>query len=151
MSANKEIMWLTSVSILTNFLSISSGVIRFIKKFRNRMTPEEIDKKLVNIETEVSHMISLLADILTIGKGEAGKIEVNWKSVPVSSFFENLAQQVIESTQKSHRINLRLNYPFECFQTDEGLIRNIAINLLNNAIKFSPHQDEIELNVTGSE
>jgi signal transduction histidine kinase len=129
-------------------VSLASG---FIKKFRNRMSPEEIDKKLVSIETEVSHMASLLADILTIGKGEAGKIEVNWKSIPVGFFFKNLAQQVVESTQKSHRVNLKLHCPFECFQTDEGLIRNIVINLLNNAIKFSPHQDEIELTVTGSQ
>jgi len=114
------------------------------------MTPEEINKKLVSVETQVTHMTTLLDDILTMGKGEAGKIEVNWITVPVRFFFENLVQEVVESHQRSHRVNLKINSVFEHFQTDEGLIRNILINLLNNAIKFSPKQDEIELTITGS-
>jgi len=128
-------------------ISLASG---FIKKFKERMTPEEINKKLVSVETQVTHMTTLLDDILTMGKGEAGKIEVNWITVPVRFFFENLVQEVVESHQRSHRVNLKINSVFEHFQTDEGLIRNILINLLNNAIKFSPKQDEIELTITGS-
>jgi len=128
-------------------ISLASG---FIKKFRERMTPEEINRKLMSVETQVTHMTTLLDDILTIGKGEAGKIEVNWITVPVRFFFENLVQQVVESTRKTHHVNLKINCAFEHFQTDEGLIRNIAINLLNNAIKFSPQQDKVDLTITAT-
>ena len=128
-------------------ISLASG---FIKKFKEKMTPEEINRKLVSVETQVTHMTTLLDDILTIGKGEAGKIEVRWITVPVRFFFENLVQQVVESTRGSHRVNLKINCAFDHFQTDEGLIRNIVINLLNNAIKFSPQHDEVELTITAS-
>jgi len=115
------------------------------------MTPEDIDRKLMSIETQVTHMTSLLDDVLTIGKGEAGKIEVNLITVPVRFFFENLVLEVVESHRRSHRVNLKINCAYEHFQTDEGLMRNILINLLSNAIKFSPQQNEIELTIIGNQ
>src|SRR6185295_3540215 len=45
-------------------ISLASG---FIKKFREKMTSEEINRKLVSVETQVTHMTTLLDDILTIG------------------------------------------------------------------------------------
>jgi len=128
-------------------ISLASG---FIKKFRERMTPEDINRKLVSVETQVTHMTTLLDDILTIGKGEAGKIKVNWITLPVRLLFENLVQEVAESTGRSHRIKLKMNCAVGHFKTDEGLIRNVMINLLNNAIKFSPSQHEIELTITST-
>ena len=129
-------------------ISLASG---FVKKFKNKMTGEDLDKKLVTIETQVKHMSSLLDDILTIGKADAGKIEVNWVSLPVRTFFENLALEVVESARRSHRINMKIDYSAENFRTDEGLIRNVVINLLNNAIKFSQKSDEVDFEITGND
>jgi len=150
------------VEMKSKFVSIASHEFRtplstillasgFIKRFKHLMTPEDVNRKLMSVETQVTHMTSLLDDILTIGKAEAGKLELNLISVPVRCFFENLVQEVVESHRRSHRVNLKINYSFEHFQTDEGLMRNILINLLNNAIKFSPQQDEVELTITGTE
>jgi len=151
-----------SVEMKSKFVSIASHEFRtplstislasgFVKKFKHRMTPEDIDRKLMSIETQVTHMTSLLDDVLTIGKGEAGKIEVNLITVPVRFFFENLVLEVVESHRRSHRVNLKINCAYEHFQTDEGLMRNILINLLSNAIKFSPQQNEIELTIIGNQ
>lgn len=129
-------------------ISMASG---FIRKYKKRLEAEEIDKKLDNIEKQVRHMAYLLDDVLMIGKSEAGKIQVKWSELPIRNLFENLAVEVMNSTRRTHRINLSLDAERKSFYTDEGLMRNIVINLLNNAIKFSPNAKEIDFSVSCQE
>jgi PAS domain S-box-containing protein len=153
LSKEKELVHLKS-----KFISIASHEFRtplstillaagFVRKFKDRMKPEDIDKKLESVETQVTHMTALLEDVLTVGKGEADKIVINWKLLPVRVFFENLIEEVTLNTRKSHSIDLQLTSTEETFRSDEGLMRNIFINLLTNAIKFSPNANKVVLNI----
>jgi PAS domain S-box-containing protein len=146
------------VNLKSRFISIASHEFRtplstillaagFVKKFRDRMKPEDIDKKLESVETQVTHMTSLLEDVLTVGKGDADRIEIHWKMLPLPSFFENLIEEVTQNTKKSHHINLQLISTEETFRSDERLMRNIFINLLTNAIKFSPNSNRVNLTI----
>ena len=126
-------------------ISLASG---FIRKYKLRMTPDELDKKLQNIETQVDHMAYLLDDVLTIGKSEAGKIKVNRSTVNIRKLFESLVEDATQSTHGSHRIKVEINCTMDSFPGDEKLMRSIIINLLTNAIKFSPGRDEVELTVS---
>lgn len=129
-------------------ISMASG---FIRKYKKKLESAEIDKKLDNIEKQVRHMAYLLDDVLMIGKSEAGKIQVKWSALPFKNLFENLAVEVMNSTRRTHRINLSLESAHKSFLSDEGLMRNIVINLLNNAIKFSPNAKEVDFTVTCQE
>lgn len=60
-------------------------------------------------------------------------------------FLKTVSQEVIGSRGKGYRIDMKLNLGQKLFNTDEGLMRNIVINLLTNAIKFSPDSKTIEL------
>jgi len=115
------------------------------------MTPDEVDTKLQNIEKQVHHMSYLLDDVLTVGKSDAGKIKVNWSTLRIRNLFESLVQEVTQSTNGSHRINMQIDCVRESFLSDEKLMRSIIINLLTNAIKFSPGKDEVELTVSCNE
>jgi PAS domain S-box-containing protein len=126
-------------------ISMASG---FIRKYKKRLESDEIDKKLDNIEKQVRHMAYLLDDVLMIGKSEAGKIQVKWSELPIKNLFENLAVEVMNSTRRTHRINLNLECYQKSFLSDEGLMRNIVINLLNNAVKFSPKAKEVDFAVS---
>jgi PAS domain S-box-containing protein len=147
------------VEMKTRFVSIASHEFRtpltsismasgFIRKYKKRLDPGEIDKKLDNIEKQVRHMAYLLDDVLMIGKSEAGKIQVKWSELSIKSLFENLAVEVMNSTRRTHRINLDLSCERKSFLSDEGLMRNIVINLLSNAIKFSPGSKEVDFTVS---
>jgi len=130
-------------------LSTISLVSGFLKKHRDKITKDEFDKKLETVEKQVSHMTYLLDDILMIGKSEAGKIKTQYTTIDVHNFFRQTAREVREST-KTHTINLQINCSVKEFRTDEKLIRNIVINLLTNAIKFSPHAQSISLRISNS-
>src|SRR6185436_9530929 len=93
----------------------------------------------------VKHMMFLLDDVLTYGKSEAGKIQLIKTKVKLSDFIERLVEDVGHSTKNTHVIKVEgKDYPEE-IETDEKLLRNVLINLLTNAVKYSPGKKLVRL------
>ncbi len=122
-------------------ISFAAG---FVKKYWERMDDDNRLKKLSKIEEQVKHMTSLLNDVLTIGKIDAGQIKFNPQSVNFNEFIEAIFEEVQNVTNYSHEIRIQNICNLDKIYIDEKLGRNIFINLLSNAIKFSPEKKFIE-------
>jgi signal transduction histidine kinase len=88
----------------------------------------------------------MINDLLDISKMEAGSLQLEYsKLVPLEVAARSI-QQVEELAQES---NLTLEYdtPDELpvFVGDEDKLRRILVNLLGNAIKFTPHNGRVTL------
>jgi PAS domain S-box-containing protein len=149
------------VKLKSQFVSIASHEFRtpltsiglaagFIRKYKSKLSPEGIDEKIINIEKQVTHMTYLLDDILMIGKAEAGKIPVNLAPIKISEFTRNLCFEVAKTTGNTHHINLTEELRYLEIVSDEKLLRNVMINLLTNAIKFSPSAEVVEVKIITS-
>jgi Signal transduction histidine kinase len=145
------------VEMKSKFVSIASHEFRtplstialatgFIRKYKSKITLDEIDKKLDNIEKQINQMVYLLDDVLLVGKAEAGKMKVNLTQIEIG-IFEKLANEVVESLKTSHQLHFQADYSASLFISDEKLIRNIIINLITNAVKFSPGADRVDMSV----
>ena len=113
------------------------------------MEPIMIEKKLDKIENQVLHMTNLLDDVLLVGQAEAGEIKNNPLTLNLGSFIDEIIEEVYHSSQKSKKIVLIDNEELKNTDLfiDEKLGRNIFINIISNAVKFSPdaHQVTVEL------
>jgi PAS domain S-box-containing protein len=116
-----------------------------IKKYWAKMEPIMIEKKLDKIEDQVVHMTQLLDDILIVGQADAGKFKNNPIPINFGNFIDEIIEEVYNSQENSHEILLidaeRLKKS-DIF-IDEKLGRNIFINLISNAIKFSPNAKKV--------
>jgi PAS domain S-box-containing protein len=117
----------------------------YIRRYRDRLDQQEIDKKINTIQHQVDHMTHLLEDVLTLGKSEEGKLQISRKKVDLDLFFENIKDEVENMFRQSHTIHYSFDTINTLVDSDEDLLRNIFINLLSNAIKFSPGKDEVSL------
>ena len=132
-------------------LSTITSATEFIKKFKQQGMPLEIEQKLIQIEKQVAHMTLLLDDVLTIGKIEGEKIPVRLRVIDIRDFFKRLSREIEQNTRGTHKIRLIYNLLFDTIESDEKLLRNIAINTLTNAIKFSPGAKHIDLTLAGDD
>lgn len=123
----------------------------FVKKFKHQMQPEEVDRKLNSVEVQVRHMTSLLDDILTLGKSESGKLKVNLTLLEIRPLFDTIIRDLTAINGTSIRINTTYNCSQNSVLSDEGLMRNIVINLLTNAIKFSGGSEVVDVNIVCTE
>jgi PAS domain S-box-containing protein len=121
-----------------------------IKKYWAKMEPIMIEKKLDKIEDQVVHMTKLLDDILIVGQADAGKFKNNPKDLNFGNFIHEIIEEVYNSHNKSHEILLIDTEGLKKSDIfiDEKLGRNIFINLISNAIKFSPHAKKVHVELS---
>lgn len=110
----------------------------YIQDYKTRLTNAEVDVKIGVILRQVEHMTNLLEDVLTISRSEGAKISSVKNPVLIIEFFETLKEEVERTNNETHTIKLKFNLLEPVLYTDPKLLRNIFVNLLNNAVKFSP-------------
>ena len=99
---------------------------------------ERYRQYLKDIHASGGHLISLLNDLLDLSKIEAGKLELTFVSVNLN----DLVQQCVAIMQQQanrERVIIRTSLPPNLPQivADARSVRQIALNLLSNSIKFT--------------
>ncbi|NER00190.1 MAG: response regulator, partial [Cyanothece sp. SIO2G6] len=86
-----------------------------------------------------SHLLTLINDILDLSKIEAGKLELNSNDIILVPFLRGVSEVCrIRAEHKGVRFRLELDPHLpEGIHTDEKRLRQVLINLLGNAIKFT--------------
>ena len=85
------------------------------------------------------HLLELIDDILEMSKIEAGKITLNKSGFDLYRLLDNLQEMFqLKATSKGLQLIFERakNLP-QYLQTDEGKLRQVLINLLGNAVKFT--------------
>jgi signal transduction histidine kinase len=135
--------------IKSNFLSVTSHELRtpmsIIKGYIQMMlkgnlgTISNEQKKALDIILQNSNRLdALIQDILDISRLESGTM----KFIPERTNVKNMVEQTIETMQsiadtKNIKINIRLEENTPDLIIDQERVKQVIVNLLNNAIKFS--------------
>ncbi|NET27836.1 response regulator [Okeania sp. SIO1I7] len=109
---------------------------------------EQQMKAIQTMESSGSHLLELINDILDIAKIESGQLELNFTLTTVSSLCQaSLAFIKQLAEKKCIQLEMKLPQHLPELFVDERRIRQVLINLLNNAIKFTPDGGCISLEV----
>lgn len=82
------------------------------------------------------HLLSLINDILDLSKIEAGKMQVYYENVHLQALVRDV-EAAVKPTVAANGNELRIEAPDAEMQTDVTKLRQILINLLSNAGKFT--------------
>ena len=127
---------LTTVAITTGF----------IKKYKNKIDDNQIDDKLDLIQKQVHHLSLILDDLFLLGNQQT-KERANFVRVPLQSLINEIVAEANE-VDKSRRIDVQFDCMRDWICTDKMLIRNILINLISNAIKFSSAEANVKVTIS---
>jgi signal transduction histidine kinase/CheY-like chemotaxis protein len=101
------------------------------------------------IERSSSHLLELIDDILDLAKIGAGQIELECTPTNICELCDSSLSFIKQQAkQKGIRLQLELPPRIPNISIDERRIRQVLINLLNNAVKFTPIDGTISLIVT---
>ena len=124
-----------------------NAIIGFSEALREKMFGEQNDKQLEylnDIHASGRHLLSLINDILDLSKIEAGRMELDVQSFAGPSALEAALALVRERAQKKGiRLSLELDPALGEVRADERKFKQILLNLLANAIKFTPEGGRI--------
>ena len=93
-----------------------------------------------------SHLLELINDILDLAKIESGQITLEYTPTSIDQLCQSSLSFVKQQALKK-QIQLHVVVPphLPTIQLDERRIRQVLINLLNNAVKFTPDGGHIYL------
>ena len=104
---------------------------------------------LQTVERSSSHLLELIDDILDVAKIEAGQIELDCTLTSIGRLCQSsMAFIKQQAFQKRIQLDIQLQLNLPDLLVDERRIRQVLINLLNNAVKFTLSGGSIILKVT---
>ena len=103
---------------------------------------------LADIHASGGHLLSLINDLLDLSKIESGNLELDFTSVDVAAIVAQ-AVSLLEPQAARERVIIRTSLPdtLPPVVADDRSIRQIVLNLVSNAIKFTPPGGQVILSV----
>ena len=99
-----------------------------------------------DIHASGEHLLSLINDVLDLSKIEAGHMELNLSSVEVAELVHNTAAMMRERcTRGGLTLKLSLDEAPDTWAADARRVKQILLNLLGNAVKFTPQGGTITI------
>jgi PAS domain S-box-containing protein len=98
------------------------------------------------------HLLDLLNDILDLSRIEAGKLDVETESVPLPQLVADI-QSLMQVRAEEKKVRFQIDFEGKVprtIQTDPTRLRQVLINLIGNAIKFTDG-GEVRLKVSFEE
>lgn len=99
-----------------------------------------------DINKSGEYLLEIINELLDLAKIEAGKIEVHFEHFPLASVVDHCSR-LIEEAIRSKKLDLQIKLqPADIeIEQDRRLLTQILVNLLTNAIKFTPENGAIWL------
>ncbi|GEO11568.1 hypothetical protein SAE01_40640 [Segetibacter aerophilus] len=113
-----------------------------LSKYTKAEDQERRDKHIGRIKDAVKNLNDILEDFLSLGKLDEGKIAASPGAFQVNDFIEETIDDVRGLLKNGQ--NIVYNHNGEAvIHSDKKLLKNILLNLVSNAIKFSPENSNV--------
>jgi PAS domain S-box-containing protein len=106
---------------------------------RDHNTTADQQEKLAIINRSGAHLLNMINDVLDLSKIEAGQVELEPEAFDLPDMLQNIGRMFETQADIAHlHFNLELDTELAPYiKTDIGKLRQILINLLGNAVKFT--------------
>ncbi len=115
----------------------------------NTDNPEQVRNYLGKIALSSKHLLGLINDVLDISKIESGKMTLNVEPVSLREIMDsivNIMQPQVAAKEQQFRVAAR-EILSENVYCDSVRLNQVLINLLGNAVKFTPEKGSVRMTV----
>lgn len=142
------------------FLSIAShelktpitsarAYVQVLQKILSKHTNKKVGPVLGKVLNQIEKMQLLISDLLDVSKIEAGKLRLN-KQVFVLGELVSEVTEAMQLASETHTIQLRCESTVRVL-ADRERIGQVITNLIDNAIKYSPEANRVEVVCTNDD
>lgn len=118
-----------------------NGILGYVQIIgRDKNLTDKQREQLSIMQRSGEYLLTLISDVLDLSKIEAGRIELYPSSFNFIQFIQGIVELFqMQAQQKNIAFNYEQKSPLPpCIYADEKRLRQVLINLLGNAVKFTP-------------
>ncbi len=116
---------------------------------KHESEPEQVTECLRKIKLSSSHLLGLINDVLDMSKIESGKMELNEHPMSLRDVMNdivNIVQAQIKQRGQHFDVFIR-DIIAENVRCDNIRLNQVLINILSNAVKFTPDEGRIDIHM----
>ncbi|MDR3025548.1 response regulator [Chryseobacterium sp.] len=138
-----EFLSIASHELKTPLTSIKAYVQLLERKLKlDKDSPEA--GFLTKVQTQIEKLNTLITDLLDVSKIENGKLKINKKPVNLENVISNAIETILQTHDEQQvKIERHGTKPDILIPLDEIRIEQVLINFLTNAVKYSPHNNQV--------
>jgi PAS domain S-box-containing protein len=114
-----------------------------IEKYNNTAQANKLDKHIAAIRHSVKNLTNVLNDFLSLDKLNQGAVKISPKDFNIKDFVQAIVEDATDFAQRRQAIFYKHKGAGENVFMDQNILRNIFINLISNAMKYSPNNEDI--------
>ncbi len=145
----------------TRFISLASHEFRtplsgiltsatLIKKYSDKNN-NGVNKHVATIESMVKHLSNILEDFLSLERLDTGNVQYKFSTFDINELLLEIIQKATSITKEGQRINYPICKTCPKIYQDKKIIEIIITNILFNAIKYSPKNSVINIDLIANE
>ncbi len=118
---------------LTGILSSAA----LLQKYNEQNFDDKRAKHIQRIRSAVKNLTEILNDFLSLGKFEEGKTKPSFEEIDIEEQCSQIVEELQVVLKNDQNIEFKCTGQNKIVKTDPQLFKNILINLVSNAIKYS--------------
>ncbi|MFP4323616.1 MAG: PAS domain S-box protein [Anaerolineales bacterium] len=126
-------------------LSVIAASREIIAHYADRMPPEKLQARLEIIGRQVALMDNILQDTVDMARNDLGAREFRPGLVNLATLCQVSVAEISLAAPTQHRLRFHNPGQVENARVDEVLVSRILLNLLSNALKYSPEPGDVRL------
>jgi signal transduction histidine kinase len=122
-----------------------------LRLHQHQLTQPQQQRCLEIIEERSRHMARLVEDLFIFNQAELGLLTFEPIQMDLLHFFSDLVEEQRPKLRPNQDLSLRISGNHKGFWGDRGLLRQIGLHLIGNALVYSPAGGQIEVDLIGQE
>jgi PAS domain S-box-containing protein len=139
---------------LTPLKALAQLLISRIRRSRDKgaaLDMDSLERNLASIERQVDRMNRLVNDLLSVSRAERGKLEMDPAPFDLTESVREVVERYEEATREEGRHRFIVNVPSALrINADETRIDQMLMNLIGNAVKYSPRGGDVRVTLAQS-
>ena len=127
-----------------------NGIVGMVELLKGTsLDPHQLEQ-LETIDTSAEALLSIISEILDLSKIEAGKLELELSDFSLEELLDDVVKlMAFRAHEKDLELTCSIASDFpDKLRGDSLRLRQIVINLVSNAIKFTPVGGTIKISIT---
>jgi len=134
----------TPVTSIKGYVQLLLNMFRDYEAGKENISSQMIQTSLATIDKQIIKLNRLMSELLDLSRIDSGKLDLKMQNFDVN----DLVRETVDDLQQTTRHEIRIKNNVDCkLFGDKDRIGQVLLNLLTNAIKYSPKTNSIEVDV----
>ena len=131
-------------------LTVIQTATDLLERYGDKMPEEQRREIPPRIRKQIRHLVNMIDDIMTISKAETIGLETQTTSLRLGAFAQDICDEFVEVFAETHQFTFSDQSDGAIILADAGQMRQVIVNLLGNAFKYSDRGSTVCVTVTCS-